>query len=350
MPAIIMLTLLAVVVAAQTPPALLPPFNQSEFEPAKREKALAATQEYQTREAELKADTAMPGNEKQKQRDLNYWSYLKKMEGLLSKQEREKARTALVENDVKALRAKPAMPRHYDELGLNEEQTAKAQDLNLQQRIRLRTVYHSGNYSPTDRADENKYLNEEFAKKFNALLTPEQRTALEEMKKRDAVLAKITLPPLYQKLGLNQSQSDKLKLILLELQTKIDTLNKDQSLTADARGQQIRATNADADARAMALLTKDQKPKLEDLGREANYQMPPFYAQLGLDEQQQAKLKETLLWQAREASLLRQDAKLTPEQKQQAATKLNDGVRARLKSFLTPEQMTKLETLMKEKR
>lgn len=347
---IIVLLLATVGVAAQTPPALLAPFNQSEFESGKHEKALVATQEYQAREAELKADTAMPGGEKQKQRDLNYWSYLKKMEGLLSKQEREKARTALVENDVKGLRAKPAMPRHYDELGLSAEQTTKAQELNLQQRIKLRTVYHSGNYSPTDRSEENKYLNEEFGKKFNALLTPEQRTALDEMKKRDAVLAKITLPPLYQKLGLNPTQSDKLKLVLLELQTKVDALNKDQALAADARGQQLRAANAEADARATSLLTKDQKLKLEDLMREANYQMPPFYAQLELDEQQQAKLKETLLWQAREASLLRQDAKLTTEQKQQAMTKLTDGVRARLKSFLTPEQITKLDTLLKEKR
>lgn len=347
---IVVLALLTLAITAQTPPALLPPFNQSEFEPAKREKALVATQEYQAREAELKADTAMPGGEKQKQRDLNYWSYLKKMEGLLSKQEREKARTTLVENDVKGLRAKPAMPRHYDELGLSEEQTAKAQDLNLQQRLKLRGVYHSGNFSPAERAEENKYLNEEFAKKFNGLLTPEQRAALDEMKKRDAVLAKITLPPLYQKLGLNSGQSDKLKLILLEFQTKTDALNKDQSLAADARQQQIKAANVDADSRAVALLTKDQKQKLEDLMREANYQMPPFYAQLELNEQQQAKLKETVLWQAREMSLLKQDAKLTPEQRQAAQGKINEGVMTRFAAFMTPEQMTKLNALLNQKR
>ncbi|MFN0109444.1 MAG: hypothetical protein ACKVZH_11375 [Blastocatellia bacterium] len=347
---IVVLALLAFGVAAQTPAALLAPFNQSEFEPAKREKALVATQEYQAREAELKADTVMPGGEKQKQRDLNYWTYLKKMDGLLSKQEREKARTALVENDVKGLRAKPAMPRHYDQLGLSPEQTTKAQDLNLQQRIKLRTVYHSGNYSPTERSEENKYLNEEFAKKINGLLTPEQRAALDEMKKRDAVLAKITLPPLYQKLGLNPAQTEKLKLVLLERQTKMDALSKDQALAADARQQQITALNGEADARAMGVLTKEQKLKLEDLAREANYQMPAFYAQLGLNEQQQAKLKETILWHAREVSLLKQDAKLTTEQRQQAMVKLNESIRERFNAFMTPEQTAKMDALLKEKR
>ena len=327
---------------------LLAPFNQVEFESAKREKALVATQEYQAKEQELKDNTALPNAERQKQRTANYYAYLKKMEGLLNKEQREKARTMLVENDVRALRQKPALPRYYDQLGLSEEQAAKAKDLNLQQRIKTQTVYHTGSFSPESRAEENKYINEEFTKKFNDLLTPEQRTKLADVRKQASVLAAIPVPPMYQKLGLNAAQTDKLKLILLERQTKLDALSKDQSLTLETRQPQINALNLEADKNAQALLNKEQKLKLEDLLREANYKMPPFYAQLDLTTEQQAKLKEAILWQAHEAAVLKQDTTLSTEQRQQRLDQIGEELQIRFNAFMTPEQQTKFKTLLRE--
>ena len=334
---------------AQPAPALLSPFNQVEFEPAKREKALVATQEYQAAEAELKANTTLSNNDRQKQRTTNYQAYLKKMEGLLSKGEREKARNILVENDVKGLRAKPALPRFFDQLGLSEEQAAKAKELNLQQRIKTQALYHTGNYSPTDRAEESKYISDEFNRKFNDLLTGDQRTKLAELKKQAAALAAIPVPPLYQKLGLNQTQTDKVKQVLWDRQTKLEALSKDSSLSPEAHQTQTLALNQAADRDALAVLNKEQRIKLEDLLRETNYKMPPFYAQLELTEQQQEKLKEALLWQAHEMSVLNQETALTAEQRQQRSTQINEGIQIRLKALLTPEQVTKLNTLLRER-
>ncbi len=329
-------------------PALLWPFNQVEIDPAKRAKALAATQEYQDKDKELKANTALPAAERTKQITANYHAYLKKMEGLLSKDQREKARTMLVEKDVKGLREKPALPRFYDQLGLSEVQAAKAKDLNLQQRVKTQTLYHSGNYSPTERAEESKYLSEEFSRKFNDLLTAEQRAKLAEVRKQAAVIAAIQLPPLYQKLSLNGTQTEKMKQLLFDTQNKMAALNKDAALTPEARQQQSSELNAEANKGAEALLNKDQKLKLDDLLREANYRMPPFYTQLDLTPEQQTKLKEAILWQAHEAALLKLDAKLTPEQRQERQLKLNAGVQERFNAFMTPEQLTKLNTLLRE--
>lgn len=330
-------------------PALLWPFNQVEIDPGKRAKALTATQEYQDKDKELKANTALPGGERQKQLTANYHAYLKKMEGQLSKDQREKARTLLVEKDVKGLRDKPALPRFYEQLGLSEEQAAKAKDLNLQQRIKTQTLYHSGNYAADERAEESKYISEEFTKKFNDLLTPDQRTKLAELRKQAAVIAAIQLPPLYQKLGLNATQTDKLKQLLFDSQNKMAALNKDASLTPEARQQQSAALNNEANKSAEALLNKDQKLKLDDFIREANYRMPPFYAQLDLTPEQQTKLKEAILWQAHEAAVLKADAKLTPEQRQERQLKINEGVQERFNAFMTPEQLTKLNTLLRER-
>jgi hypothetical protein len=346
--ACLLLALLRVPLSAQTETKLLMPFDQMEFEPDKREKALTVTREYQAKERELKANTTLPGGERQKQITANYHAYLKKMEGLLNREQREKARMMLVENDIKGLRARPAMPRFFDQLGLNEEQIAKAKDLNLQQRIRTQTLYHTPGYTPEERGEENKSINQDFEKKFNEVLTPDQRTKWAELKKRWAVATNFPVPPLYQKLGLNVGQTEKLKMLLYERQMKMDAVNKNQSLGPEARQQQIAAINDEADKNAMALLNKEQRVRVDDLMREANYQMPPVFAQLGLDEAQQAKLKETLLWQGREIALLRQDAKLTTEQRQARLKEINMELQTRLLAFLTTQQQTRLVTLLSE--
>lgn len=335
---------------AQTPaePTLLWPFNQVEIDPAKRAKALTATQEYQDKDKELKANTALPSGERQKQLTANYHAYLKKMEGQLSKDQREKARTMLVEKDVKGLRDKPALPRFYDQLSLSEEQATKAKDLNLQQRIKTQTLYHSGNYAADERAEESKYISEEFTKKFNDLLTTEQRAKLADLRKQATAIAAVQVPPLYQKLGLNTAQTDKLKQLLFEMQNKMAALTKDTSLKPDARQQQSNALNAEANSNAEALLNKDQKLKLEDLIREANYRMPAFYAPLELTVEQQTKLKETILWQAHEMAVLKLDTKLTPEQRQDRQSKINQGMQERFTGFMSPEQITKLNGLLRE--
>ena len=50
---------------------LLFPFNEVEIEAAKQEKALTATQEYQAKEKEIKANTALPNNERYTQNTAN---------------------------------------------------------------------------------------------------------------------------------------------------------------------------------------------------------------------------------------------------------------------------------------
>ena len=153
---------------------------------------------------------------------------------------------------------------------------------------------------------------------------------------------------MYQKLGLNAAQTDKLKLILLERQTKLDALSKDQSLTLETRQPQINALNLEADKNAQALLNKEQKLKLEDLLREANYKMPPFYAQLDLTTEQQAKLKEALLWQGHEVAVLKQDTTLSAEQRQQRLDQIGEELQIRFNVFMTPEQQTKFKALLRE--
>ena len=336
---------------AQTPASangLLFPFNEVEIEAAKQEKALAVTTEYQTKEKEIKANTALPNNERYTQNTANYRSYLKQMEGLLKKDQREKARTMLVEKEMKGLRAKPALPRLYDMLTLNPEQDAKLKELNLQHQIKLKTVQHTGDYSTQDRNDENKYVNEEAEKKYNETLTPEQRKKLAELKQADAVVKNIQLPPLYQKLNLNGGQTDKMKWLMYDGQKRFAAIKNDAALAPEARQQQLNTIQQDFDQKAFDLLDKSQKAKFDELVREANFKLPPFYAQLELTPEQEAKVKETLLWQGKQVAALNAQANLTPEQKQERMTKISSELETRIKAAMTPEQFTKLTTLLLE--
>ena len=336
---------------AQTPATtngLLFPFNEVEIEAAKQEKALTVTTEYQTKEKEIKANTALPNNERYTQNTANYRSYLKQMEGLLKKDQREKARTLLVEKDVKGLRAKPALPRLYDMLDLNAEQDAKIKDLNLQQQIKLRTLYHSGNYANDERAAETKYINEEADKKYNDALTSDQRKKLAELKQTDVVVKTIQLPPLYQKLNLNGGQTDKMRWLMYDGQKRFAAIKNDAALAPEARQEKLNAIQQDFDQKAFDLLDKSQKVKFDELVREANFRLPPFYAQLELTPEQEAKIKETLLWQGKQVAALNAQANLTPEQKQERLGKISSELEARIKTALTPEQFTKLTNLLIE--
>ena len=336
---------------AQTPaPAngLLFPFNEVEIEAAKQEKAVTVTQEYQAKEKEIKANVALPNNDRYTQNTANYRNYLKQMEGLLKKDQREKARTLLVEKDVKGLRTKPALPRLYDMLALNAEQDAKIKDLNLQQQIKLKTVQHTGNYSNEERNEENKYINEEAEKKYNDALMPDQRKQLVELKKADAVVKNIQLPPLYQKLNLNAGQTDKMKWLMYDGQKRFVAVKNDTALTPEARQSQLNTIQQDFDQKAFDLLDKNQKGKFDELVREANFKLPPFYAQLELTPEQEAKVKETLLWQGKQVAALNAQANLTPEQKQERLGKISTELETRIKAAMTPEQFTKLTTILME--
>ncbi|NOT62385.1 MAG: hypothetical protein HOP19_19430 [Acidobacteria bacterium] len=345
--------LLSFAVWAQAPataPAsgLLFPFNEVEIEAAKQEKALAVTQEYQAKEKEIKANTALPNNERFAQNNANFRHYLKEMEGLLKKDQREKARTLSVEKDVKGLRAKPALPRLYDMLALNAEQDAKLKDLNLQQQIKLRTLYHTGNYGDQERREETNYINEEMNKKYNDALTPDQRKQLAELKQADAVVKNIQLPPLYQKLNLNGGQTDKMRWLMYDGQKRFAAIKNDAALAPEARQEKLNAVQQDFDQKAFDLLDKNQKGKFDELVREANFRLPPFYAQLELTPEQETKIKETLLWQGKQVAALNAQANLTPEQKQERLGKINSELETRIKTALTPEQFTKLTNLLME--
>ncbi len=343
--------LLSLTSLAQTPAptnGLLFPFNEVEIEAAKQEKALAVTQEYQAKEKEIRANTALPNNERYTQNTANYRDYLKKMEGLLKKDQREKARTMLVEKDVKGLRQKPALPRLYDMLTLTPEQDAKLKELNLQHQIKLKTVQHTGDYSTQDRSDENKYINEEAEKKYNDVLAPDQRKKLAELKQADAVVKNIQLPPLYQKLNLNGGQTDKMRWLMYDGQKRFAAVKNDTALTPEARQQQLNTIQQDFDQKAFDLLDKNQKGKFDELVREANFKLPAFYAQLELTPEQEAKIKETLLWQGKQVAALNAQASLTPEQKQERMTKISSELETRIKAAMTPEQFTKLTTLLLE--
>ncbi|MEP6617493.1 MAG: hypothetical protein ABJA57_12975 [Ginsengibacter sp.] len=164
---------------------------------------------------------------------------------------------------------------------------------------------------------------------------------------------------MYKDLNLSDAQKQQMKSINGDFKSKMDDLNKHDNLSVkDFRAQRESLENAKK-AQFESILTADQKNKLATLKNErgdkgnmtgrGGEQMEKMQSQLGLSNDQVARMKAERESFKTKAELIKNNSSLSNDQKKTQFLQLRKEREQNFKTFLNADQMKKFEE-MKSKR
>lgn len=162
-------------------------------------------------------------------------------------------------------------------------------------------------------------------------------------------------PDLKAELGLTDEQSAKLKTSNQNFAQKMKALRDDQSLSADDRKAKMKTLGAQRNEEVKSILGPEKYKALEEK-RKDRQQHPgkfrkgkegqpkkDFKAELGLTDEQSAKLKASHQSFAQKMKTLREDKSLSADDKKAKFQALNTERNEEMKSILGPEKYKVLE-------
>jgi Spy/CpxP family protein refolding chaperone len=161
-----------------------------------------------------------------------------------------------------------------------------------------------------------------------------------------------------KQLNLSQAQKDQLKAIREDSRKQVDALKANRQLTLQQYDEKRSAIVREQKAKADAVLTSEQKNKLEQIKaekeqkREASFnkRMDGMQAKLGLSAQQTQQLKSIHDNHDARAKAIHNDPKMTIDQKKDAMRNLQQSTKAEREKVLTDEQRQKMQAMKGERR
>lgn len=159
-----------------------------------------------------------------------------------------------------------------------------------------------------------------------------------------------------QDLNLTAAQKEQLKNEKDAFRKKMDELEKNDNITVKEWKAKRESLTKDHRAKVEAIFTPEQKAKMESRKKEAqtrqkemmNKRAAHLKTALNLTAEQSAKLEKSRKETAEKMKAIREDNKLSMEQKRTATRELAEKQKETLKSTLTEEQQSKLKELKKE--
>ena len=160
-----------------------------------------------------------------------------------------------------------------------------------------------------------------------------------------------------EKLNLTEAQRQQLKATNMDFKNKIQELKKNDNMTVKELNAKKEALVQERKQKTQAPLTPEQRNQMKQLkiehgGKrdiESGKRMEKMQTNLGLSNDQVTKMKgQTEIYKSR-AEDIKNDGSISDEQKKEKLKALREARKNSLKSFLTPEQLQKLEA-MKNKR
>ena len=162
---------------------------------------------------------------------------------------------------------------------------------------------------------------------------------------------------LSQQLNFSEEQKKQLKDINAEFKTQMQELKKNDNITVKefkSRKETIRKAQHD---KMQALLTTEQKSKLEQMkqeritkGKERNARgFENMKSKLNLTDEQVSKLKASHESFDAKAKEIRSNQSLTQDQKKEQFKSLAEKRKEEAKSIMTKEQVEKMEQMRKER-
>lgn len=160
---------------------------------------------------------------------------------------------------------------------------------------------------------------------------------------------------MYKKLNLTDDQKAQMKAANEDFRKQLTTLKSNNSITMGDYKTQEAALRKSHREKINSILTDDQKKQLADQRQAARKHMQKAAAanldkmkqNLNLSDDQVAKIKAQRADLHTKMKAIREDASLQPDQKKAQVKELVAQQKEQLKSILTPEQQTKLDSLRK---
>lgn len=160
-----------------------------------------------------------------------------------------------------------------------------------------------------------------------------------------------------QELNLTADQQQQLKASRDNYQKQWLELNKNENITVKESRDKKDALRKEQKEKMMAILTSEQKNKLEQLKKDheakrealAAKRLDKMKTKLNLSDDQLAKIKSGNETVHAKAKAIREDDQLSRTEKKEKLMALKAETQTNLKSILTPEQISKLEELKKNR-
>ena len=172
------------------------------------------------------------------------------------------------------------MKRHHrggglDQLNLSEEQKSTLKLLREETRKQAEELKKNDNITVKEWRSKREALRKEHRQKVQSLLTNDQKTQLEKLKADRMVQmeerAKARTEKMKQELNLTEDQSAKLKNNREMLRQKMQALREDQSLSDEAKREQIKELMKQRRDNLRTILTEEQWKKLQEKNKGRHY-------------------------------------------------------------------------------
>ena len=159
------------------------------------------------------------------------------------------------------------------------------------------------------------------------------------------------------KLNLTEAQRQQMKSINMDFKNRMQELKKNDNMTVKEFNSKKEALIKERKQKTQALLTPEQKNQMKQFKKEqsdkrenaSGKRTEKMQTDLGLTNDQVAKMKAQKEIYKSRAEDIKNDGSISNEQKKEQLKALREARKNSLKSFLTPEQLQKLEA-MKNKR
>ncbi|UAY51593.1 hypothetical protein [Ferruginibacter albus] len=161
----------------------------------------------------------------------------------------------------------------------------------------------------------------------------------------------------FKQLNLTEDQKQQLKANNEEYKKQLQKLNKNESITVKEFRDKKEALRKQQKEKFMALLTPEQKTKLEQLKQQQKQQremaaakrMEKMKTNLGLSDQQVAQLKQQHQNFKSKIQSIKENDKLSRTEKREQLEALKNENKDSFKKILTPDQLNKMEELKKNR-
>ncbi|HWB24665.1 MAG TPA: hypothetical protein VG738_04255 [Chitinophagaceae bacterium] len=159
------------------------------------------------------------------------------------------------------------------------------------------------------------------------------------------------------RLNLTDDQKSKMKSVNEDYRKQLSALQNDNNITLGEYKTQLAALQKSHREKVNNVFTSEQKKIMADRRKNMKTHMQARGAanlekmkqNLGLSDDQVAKIKGQREEMRTQLQILRSDSTLLPEQKREKVRELFAKQREGLKTVLTPDQLTKLQSMQKER-
>lgn len=238
---------------------------------------------------------------------------------------------------------------------LTDEQKAKIKSIIDSAKQKAQSVKVDKTLSDEDKKAKIRAIHEDAKNQLRGLLTPEQQKKLSALKQKfgakrhPTVWARNRWHPGFHEL--TDDQRARVKSILEGARKDIEKVKNNASFSDQAKQQQIRNIREAAKAKVKEYLeSQGIKPRaaIQKPMAGARHRSPAKFAagcwkQLGLTEDQKAKIQEIRKSTYEQLKALKADASLTPDAKKAKAREIIQAQRSQIREVLTPEQQKKFD-------